>query len=431
MSVLLLGLGQALASDCATGTVYTTSVQGWPIKVGNTRAQNGALYLAAGPIQAPECNSKLLKDGSYYFQVTDSHTKALVSTQTLGNRRFEVHNGRILDPRSYGGAATACGSATLPLLPHTHEPTSNQLLKVSVTRVQDYEKVCGRNRDCGTRGFVPSRSVTVNAQLRVDKIGVGAVEIFRFYDANANGEYDVGEVEMPHWYVRMNAPHMHSTGRTGLDGTAIYRLLPGTYGFNVTGQKEGNWYESAALVNGKQANDLLSPDIPIRSAKTTLVATGAYCTVPAGRGIDYWLDDGAALIDSSDIASLRSLPLVSSNGLRFKPVNTEQLLQWFTDGGTWDNLSHTLSRSLALAALNVRHGLDPKTVIYPARKTVGTLMAEAKSLIVSDPLVPYGSSNSNAYMEQLGWLAGVSGEPDDDVSAGRLSAKPCGYTAVY
>lgn len=74
-----------------SGAVWTTDPQGERVN-GNLHADPRSVYLAGGPHKIGALG---LTDGIYYFQVTDSQGKTLLSTDEVDQRRFRVENGYI------------------------------------------------------------------------------------------------------------------------------------------------------------------------------------------------------------------------------------------------------------------------------------------------------------------------------------------------
>lgn len=132
------------------GSIWTTDPQGEQVN-GNVYIDPRNVYLAGGP----QKGSLGLTPGFYYFQVTDSTGKTLLSIDGVDQRRFEVgESGSIVE---YFGEhdwnLQNDGSILIQLWPF--QPSANSEYKVWVTMEDDYLSF----------GFVPSLSKTDNFKV--------------------------------------------------------------------------------------------------------------------------------------------------------------------------------------------------------------------------------------------------------------------------
>jgi hypothetical protein len=108
--------------------------------------------------------SPRLPDGDYFFQVTTSSDKALLSSDEVRFRQFRVADGAIEGVSGQGrhavGIDSLSGAATVQLCPFTTSPDSSGVYEVWVTRVEDFqgdvEAVDSSAPDL--HGFVDARS---------------------------------------------------------------------------------------------------------------------------------------------------------------------------------------------------------------------------------------------------------------------------------
>ena len=113
--------------------------------------QNG--QTAAAGIFEDKCDAYLvvgkeegaprLPDGDYFFQVTTSSDKALLSSDEVRFRQFRVANGVIEGVSGQGrhavGIDSLSGAATVQLCPFATSPDSSGVYQVWVTRVEDFQ----------------------------------------------------------------------------------------------------------------------------------------------------------------------------------------------------------------------------------------------------------------------------------------------------
>ena len=175
----------------------------------------------------------------------------------------------------------------------------------------------------------------------------GDLEVDKFYDANANGEWDEGEIAIAGWSVTVDG-EAHSTP------VAISEFEPGEYDVAEATPTESNWMAITAT----------SQTATVTAGQTTSVAFGNLC-LGAGNGhtIGFWSNkNGQALIDSDDLEALRALNLVTANGQAFDPT-TNSAVRNFVLKASATNMAHMLSAQLAAMTLNARN-LGATGLIY-------------------------------------------------------------------
>jgi serine-aspartate repeat-containing protein C/D/E len=213
------------------------------------------VFLAAGPMSTPCQFAAYLTDGKYYFQVTDSTGRTLLSTDPVSERAFTVKGGVIA---SYDGTThfvdgkTACGSLLIELLPFNDAGSKHALYVVWVTPVSDFEgnptqvdPVCGSG--C-FHGFHTDLSLTSSFRVE-DKASCDpsfCVSGVAFNDSNGNGIRDPGEPGLDGVPIHVeSAGGLVLTGLSGPDGSfqicgltsgdAFRVTSPAPLGFNKTG----------------------------------------------------------------------------------------------------------------------------------------------------------------------------------------------------
>jgi hypothetical protein len=87
--------------------------------------------------------SPRLPDGDYFFQVTTTSDKALLSSDEVRFRQFRVADGAIEGVSGQGrhtvGIDSLSGAATVQLCPFATSPDSSGMYQVWVTRVEDFQ----------------------------------------------------------------------------------------------------------------------------------------------------------------------------------------------------------------------------------------------------------------------------------------------------
>ena len=188
-------LGVTIASTplfASAAYVSTYDTGGWVVNANTISDPNNA-WLNGGP---ENDKAKGLKDGLYFYQVTDPSGKTLLSTDDIGCRVVEVINGVVAqapaanDPRLTGiphnsvcfhVAATAKDLPTVPgqggnplvLMPFANTPAQGGNYKMWLVPVADYDQTCtitaGKVTDTnictGAFGFPNSSSITDNFKI--------------------------------------------------------------------------------------------------------------------------------------------------------------------------------------------------------------------------------------------------------------------------
>jgi hypothetical protein len=179
------------------GSIYTTTFDGQAVNE-NTYSSKDAVYLSGGPQNA---NANGLPDGTYYFQVTDPSGATLLSTDLAECRQLIVVAGRVggaegpVCPHPNGVPNSSNGSTPVKLAPFADTPNSGSAYKVWLIRqaadttiAADGLHINFSNSNAKTDNFkvvVPPCSNCNPTSLLAGK---------KFYDANANGLFDDGEV---------------------------------------------------------------------------------------------------------------------------------------------------------------------------------------------------------------------------------------------
>lgn len=435
-----LAAGPAFA-DAINGAIFTSKADGTTVN-GNLYASKEDVYLNGGPSNFPQCNGGTLDDGTYYFQVTNPSGSVLLSSDGILDRKFQISGGRISanlgthvdsdDSAVDAILGSPCGSVAIQLYPYDNTPNNGGVYKIWITRAYDFEAACGVGIDCGLNGFVPGHTKTDNFRVQGSTTPVGALEAYKFYDANANGLFDAGDIDLADWEMTLKSANqgVDSTQLTGADGTTTWDpLIPDSDYFVTEGTPvEGNWVHSATIYSGHDG----SPQNPagaltVVANATTTVAFGNYCTIPSnGRTLGFWSNrNGQSLIGSDDRALLNALNLRNKNGSDFVASSNTVLKSWLLNGDAV-NMAYMLSVQLAAMELNVYNGFVNGGGYYvPAGMTINALMDAANTSLGLYPITTSSNDpfNQRSNQEALkNWLDQLNN------GAGVLSSTPCAYT---
>ena len=181
------------------GTIETLGSGGSPRQV---FAHRSDVFLGAGSSATPCQSFDFLSDGTYYFQVTDLTGERLLSTEPVSARRFTVSHGVIVTdpaPPHALGAATACGSGSISLMPYSDAGPSQAAYLVWITPASHFDgdpnvidPVCGDGCFHGFRSEF-SRVLAFRVEDKRNCQPTFCASGIKFADANGNGVRDNGE----------------------------------------------------------------------------------------------------------------------------------------------------------------------------------------------------------------------------------------------
>jgi hypothetical protein len=425
----------AVQAQNISGAIFTTTSDGSTVN-GNNYPSKLDVYLNGGP---QNCISPGLPPGDYYYMVTNPSGSVQLSLDSTFDRSFRVTNGsagkiaqNLGNTTTHPNGTSPCGGITIRLAKDLNDfaDTDNAggVYKAWITRVADFVAYCGVGIDCGLDGFIHSNTKTDNFKAAGGSEEFnGALEAYKFYDKNANGQFDPGiDLDLANWPMTLTSVNqgVNSTHQTGSDGTTTWDpLVPDTDYFVTEGTPiQSNWVHSATIYIGHDG----SPQNPagpltVVAGETTMVAFGNYCTYPSnGRTLGFWSNrNGQALVDSGDIAALVALNLRDGTGANFDPANYAALKTWLLNGNA-TNMAYMLSVQLSAMKLNVLNNFVNGNGFYvPAGMTVNQIMAAADTSLGLYGLTPAGHAQ-RANQEQLkNWLDQLNN------GAGLLSPTPC------
>jgi len=197
----------------------------------------------------------------------------------------------------------------------------------------------------------------------------GTITACKFYDKNANGTFDAGDLPLNGWPITIN-PVGSATPNLATQLTAVgcvswadldsslnpYKVSEGT-------PTQSTWIHTTPA----------SVSVTIVSGQTASVSFGNVCLGPGGGlTIGFWQNkNGQALITAADLCALTALNLKNADGSNFDPIpasacagtpNTKQVnegkkaLQDWIKAANASNMANMLSAQLAGMKLNVLHG---------------------------------------------------------------------------
>lgn len=244
----------------------------------------------------------------------------------------------------------------------------------------------------------------------------GTLSGLKYYDANANGQYDSGEVGIANWAIDY-ANGVSGTLYTTVDGTFSAQFLPGTY--TLTEQQRAGWIQTGNTVDqtadaGGNTSTLAGfayTATVVADGSTTGLNFGNVC-VGAGGGHTpgFWSNNnGQALFGTDDLALVNDRNNADQSGLREDFDNYDDFERWLLDGNAV-NMSYMLSVHAAAMALNVHNGFVSGTALVYAPgtgsangsgfATINHLLGEANTAVAANPDATTGDETRD-YLEAL------------------------------
>jgi hypothetical protein len=422
----------------------------------NNYTSKDDVYQTGGPTAAG------LSDGSYYFAVlvpgfqnggyqdgADGNlsdttagltTGDLGSGDTIADRTFTVVDHAIstfagTDIGSYRGSfgdhlkgtSTAQVGSTdiVQLMPYDDTSNGGGVYILAICQLDQNNQPPANPSGCKFDAFrvPPGVVATPFASLSGEK----------YYDANANGQLDAGEVGIPGWQISLT-DSVNETLTTDSGGLfSRSDLAPDTY--NLVEQQATNHTCTSEVIGGVatlvcsptwlQSGNTVDQSVAPAGSSVTLNADKSYTVqlgdtgevsrllfgnVCLGRGggltLGFWSNkNGQRIMKAGDnfasaLAFLSALNLRNGAGANFDPTSYSQFRTWLL-GAKATNMAYMLSAQLAAMELNVRYGLvGSGALIYAPGATsansggfatVGAVMAEADAELLAQGLTKSGS----------------------------------------
>lgn len=376
-------------SGPVTGAIFTTNQACNGVDL-NIYTDKDAVYLDGGPRKLGTAG---LPDGEYYVQVTQPGPEGQPDT-LLGTSLGTADETPVVVS---GGEFVTCyqlslilrkASDSTPGYDDTGNPGGEYKVWVSTVATFDNNQTKTDNFKVKSSGGGDCDNPGPNPQ---DCPGpIGTLQVLKFYDANADGIQNNGEVLIDGWKVAISdiSPDPYFTPVSVL-------VAPGTYSVSEFMPLETNWLATTPSP--------VSADVA--AGGSTTVTFGNVC-VGAGGGLTlgFWSNkNGQALIDGTDLTMLVNLNLVDAAGAAFNPASYAALRTWLLNA-TATNMAYMLSAQLAAMELNVFNGkVGGGSLVYVGTTwngqpisfaglnalgyaSVNDLMAAANASLATDPL---------------------------------------------
>lgn len=265
--------------------------------------------------------------------------------------------------------------------------------------------------------------------------------IIKFYDANANGEWDLGEPELLDWYLAIDG-ELYSTPFSEIVGPGTYlisELMP-----EACADCGCYWVASGIAVEGTENYIIVSDtevEVVLADEDTVTIFLGNYCLCPSG-GLSpgYWsqvITSKGVSVDSRRISAdlyqdfvayLGENPvnLVNNDGSTAEFSNALELSLWIGSGLNAANMSAQLSRHTAAMILNILSGaVDGNAYYIPAGMTVQEIVNAAKAFLNENPITTEEGELRDEAEQLKDWLDELNND------AGVVPAEPCPYTFTF
>jgi len=375
-AVLLVTTTSYMAPN--SGAIFTTNSTcgGTNINIFNSKTE---VYIGGGPAHPGAAG---LADGFYYIQVTEPGG-ALLGTSIGSATPTPIHvtNGEF-DQCYQLEAIVIKASDSTPGFDDTTNGGGEY--KVSVSPNADFS---GAKND--------------NFKVKPDVPVTGTLNVNKFYDANANGVNDDGQL-ITGWKARI------------IEDTELFRftpvsivVAPDDYAVSEFDPAETNWIHTTA-------NPV---NVTVDAGETETVEFGNLCLGPGGgHTLGFWsnkngqatMNDGGSVC--SELTLLNGLYLRNGAGTRMNfGCDYTAFRNWLLSA-TGTNMAYMLSAQLAAMELNVEAGfVNGNALVYaPGTNsanglgfaTVNALMAEANAELTSHATAFAGDS-WRSYQEAL------------------------------
>jgi hypothetical protein len=372
-------LATPAAKSQVSGGIFTTDFAGGT-NINQFDSKN-EVYLQGGPLHPGAAG---LPDGYYHCQVTTPNGVVLGKSDPL-NPPIHVTNGSF--DQSYRLVVILnTASSGFTVAGYDDTTSSGGVYKVWVSTDSSFANSASKTDNFKVKNFDegPPPNPTPTGELCIVK----------FYDANVNGKFDLGEKEIPGWLFSVDgipsAPPNTPIQTLLLASPSCTILDVGIYSVTELDAVESHWIHTTPTVSSGivlGADDHLTKEF------------GNVCIGPGGgKTLGFWSNkNGATVIaKGSGLAFLTGLNLVDGSGAPFDPGSYAAFRNWLLSG-TAVNMSYMLSVQLATMELNVANGL-----------------VNGFGLVYAPQLIPFSGKPG------LGGILGVDPAPDGFISVNAL-----------
>lgn len=365
----------AVSSGPLVGAIFTTANACGGVNI-NIFTDKGLVYLNGGPAHPGAAG---LPDGYYAVRVTDPSGAMLLGTSvgSANDAPAQVVNGEFVACYRLSDILIR-GSNGQPGYDDT--PNNGGEYKVWISNGSDFIVTKTDNFKVKTVECAPESEICPQGES-------GRLDVAKWYDANANGEWDPGEAAINGWKINIR------------DGISLDRytpvaivLAPDNYVISEYDAVESNWLHTTPT----------SVNRTIENALNTSASFGNVCIgAGGGRTLGFWSNkNGQALEGDDDFTMLNALSLRNANGTDrdFAGTTTQKraALNTFLLSANATNMANMLSAQLAAMALNVHNGMvSSSALVYapdtPSASTLGfttvsALMADANTELLAHPV---------------------------------------------
>jgi hypothetical protein len=405
-------LGGMAHAASISGAIFTSDVDG-NVNVNHYAAKTD-VYLNGGPTNA-NCDAAAIPDGTYVFQITNPSGSVVLSSDTIDHREFTVVGGVIQSAVDHVTSVVdpPCAGVRVQMFPFDDTPNNGGVYKAWITRKSDY--IANGNT------FKNSDSKTDNFHvLEPAPPEKSALNVYKFYDKNANGEWDQDEIPLFGWMMTAAngfgyAAQQLTESPDGLTRFDNLDSLENPYSVQE-GNPGGTWHQSALIIDGASqpvANPVTG--LNLVAGETTEVIFGNYCECKAGGKPKSWwitvsgqtkVNDGATM--NPVFNALNMLNLRSSTGSAWnlntalaQTTNWNIFTAWVNNAST-TNMAYALSRSAAILRLNIDAGyVVGANLHHGSGMTISELLAAANTALGADGNTPAGDEPNRTTQEQL------------------------------
>lgn len=393
----------------------------------NNYNSKGDVYMSGGPVKNG------LSDGTYYFAVlvpgyqnggflegADGNLSDTYKGKTKGDRAqcgddiseriFQVQSHAIV---SYTGShkvgTTLNGKTIIQLMPYCNTSNNGGVYILAICPVGATSP-----SECKYDAFRISKCKK-NCESKVPNFPM--LTGMKYYDANANGQYDQGEAGIGGWSINVTDV-ITTVVLTESDGTFAVEVVGGSYLVEEQ-QRPMPWMQTGNVVDQTTTSggatvslDKMTylADVVDNSSVSGLYFGNVCLGAGDGHTPGFWSNqNGQALFSSDDLALMVSLNLRNDSGQHFDPATYTEFRTWLL-GSNAVNMAYKLSSHLAAMRLNVYNGLvNGNHLLYaPGVKsanstgfaTVNAVMAEADASLAAYGYTPDGHAE-RAHQEAL------------------------------
>ncbi|HTM37473.1 MAG TPA: SdrD B-like domain-containing protein [Terriglobales bacterium] len=405
----------AFANAQVNGAIQTTDVSGTTVNFNvNPPLSCDAVYLTGGP---QNTNNSGLTPGTYYFRVTDPSGANVLSpdagtatlTVALVNGKGVITTSNDLVDHPNGATDPSSGETTVRLWFFNPTPNNGGVYKAwistdptftnSSTKTDNFK--CTQPPPCDPTdpscicNTDPTNPICQSPPPSASIVGT------KFYDTNADGVQDNGEVGIQDWLVGVSPAAQTGTtcNLTDSSGNYLFLVDPGSGDYTITEADsiETNWVHTTPTSGIATAGEGT-----IQGPNFGNLCTGA----GGGLTLGFWSNkNGQALESASDFTNLTALNLAKANGAAQDFTGSlsqnKTALNSFLLNANATNMANMLSAQLAAMYLNVVHGfVSGSAVLYvgnqPAGCTIPVVNGEITvSALITDANLELGAPGGN------------------------------------